>query len=77
MSIASIAMSRCISVCFPVLSKRVFDGKKNLLLVFGIWVYAAVLVIPTIFKVYGKFGYDRKRGKCAYLEDDEKVISAK
>ena len=77
MSIASIAMSRCISVCFPLFSKTILDGKKNLLLVFGIWVYAIVLVLPTIFKVYGKFGYDRKRGKCDYLEDKENVIGAK
>ena len=77
MSIGTVAMSRCISVCFPVFSKSVFEKKKNMLMVVGIWVYATILVLPTIFEWYGKFGYDKIRGKCDYLEEREYFIDAK
>ena len=77
MSIGSVAMSRCISVCFPIFSKAVFDKKKNLMMVAGIWLYATILVLPTIFEWYGKFGYNKLRGKCDYLEEKELIIDAK
>ena len=77
MSIGSVALSRCISVCFPLYSKAVFDKKKNWFMVVSIWIYASILVLPTIFEWYGKFGYDKIRGKCDYLEEKELIIDAK
>ena len=37
------------------------------MMVLGTWVYATLLVFPTLFHWYGKFGYDPELGKCDYL----------
>ena len=37
----------------------------------GIWLYAAILVLPTTFNLYGSFGYDGVVGKCDYLTNGQ------
>ena len=39
-------------------------------MVLAIWVYAFILVLPTILKGYGEFGYDHILGKCDYINPD-------
>ena len=38
----------------------------NLMVICGIWIYAFVLLIPTISGKYGSFGYNPETGKCDY-----------
>ena len=32
----------------------IFSGNKNLLIVFGLWIYSFLLVLPTILEIHGK-----------------------
>ena len=48
-----------------VASKKYF----NLLAIFAIWIYALVMVVPTMSGKYGSFGYNPESGKCDYKAD--------
>ena len=37
--------------------------RRNLGLVLLVWVYAVVLVLPSLLQLYGSFGYNRRLGK--------------
>jgi hypothetical protein len=52
------SFSRFLACSFPNLSKAVSIKNRNLIMVFGIWVYALGLVAPTNTGIYGKFGYN-------------------
>ena len=56
-------LSRCLSLCAPELSKAVTMRRRNVLLVVLIWVYAVLLVLPSLLQLYGSFGYNRRLGK--------------
>ena len=56
-------MTRCLSLCAPELSKAVTMRRRNLGLVLLVWVYAVVLVLPSLLQLYGSFGYNRRLGK--------------
>ena len=56
-------MSRCLSLCAPELSKAVTMRRRNVVLVVLIWVYAVLLVLPSLLQLYGSFGYNRRLGK--------------
>ena len=49
---------------YPELSKAVSIKHRNLITFLGIWVYALLMVIPTIMGKYGSFGYAADLGKC-------------
>ena len=68
-------LCRCLGFCFPrwngVLLRRWCYH-----LVACIWIYATIMVVPTICGWYGQFGYDMELGKCDYIrinEDSEKM----
>ena len=58
---------RCLSLSAPRISKAVSRKKRNLMMVFAIWLYALLLVLPTSLNWYGQFGYVTELGKCDYL----------
>ena len=37
--------------------------RRNLGLVLLVWVYAVLLVLPSLLQLYGSFGYNRRLGK--------------
>ena len=43
---------------------------KNFMIVIGIWVYAFMMVLPTICGFHGEFGYNEDLGKCDYIETE-------
>ena len=43
------------------------------MMVLGIWVYALMMVIPTITEKYGSFGYAADLGKCDYIISKDDV----
>ena len=67
MALGLVALSRCLSLVCPELSKAVSMKKRNLMVVVCVWVYAIILVLPTSLKMYGKFGYDPHLGKCDFI----------
>ena len=40
--------------------------RRNLGLVLLVWVYAVVLVLPSLLQLYGSFGYNRRLGKVGH-----------
>ena len=66
MSIASVAVSRCLGLCYPEVANRVF--KHIWVSILGIWTYAIVLVVPSVSGWYGTFGYDYDLGNRASNE---------
>ena len=55
---------------YPEVSKKVSIKGRNLLTVVGIWVYAFILVFPTMVGKHGSFGFDKEKGKCDFVEKD-------
>ncbi|XP_023331522.1 protein trapped in endoderm-1 isoform X2 [Eurytemora carolleeae] len=71
LSVGFVALSRCLSLQKNLLSRKFLYGTRGHLVVLSIWVYAALLVSPSFFNIYGQFGYNRKMGKCDFLELNE------
>ena len=40
--------------------------RRNLGLVLLVWVYAVLLVLPSLLQLYGSFGYNRRLGKVGH-----------
>ena len=59
-------LTRCLSLCAPELSKAVTMRRRNLGLVLLVWVYAVLLVLPSLLQLYGSFGYNRRLGKVGH-----------
>ena len=72
MSIASVAVSRCLGLCYPEVANRVF--KHIWVSILGIWTYAIVLVVPSVSGWYGTFGYDYDLGKCDMIDSESRLI---
>ena len=65
---------RCLSLTKPALSRKVSIKNRNLMMVVAGWVYAAIMVLPSLpsLELYGKFGYDKDVGRCDYMAKDGK-----
>ena len=64
---------RCVSLAMPRLSKILFKGKRSFVIVFGIWIYGALLILPSLLDVYGSYGYNPRIGKCDFLSVKSQV----
>ena len=51
MSVAMIAVSRCVSLTRPELGEKIFGGRNGKLIILAIWVYANLLILPIYTKV--------------------------
>ena len=67
MSVAMIAISRCITLTSPNFGKRLFSGYKGFYACVLIWIYANVLLSPIYAKVIGEFGWNCMYGKCDFI----------
>lgn len=75
-SIGLVALTRCISVVNPELSRRLFHGRRGVLWAFSIWLFSA-LAIGCILTASRNVtvGYDAHHGKCEFIAtDDERDI---
>ena len=61
---------RCLGLCFPKWND-VLLRRWCYHFVVCIWIYATLLIVPTICEWYGKFGYDKELGKCDYIRTNE------
>ena len=64
MSVAMIAVSRCISLVRPELAEKLFGGRNGKLIILAIWVYANLLILPIYTKVSPRVCIFRLQGKC-------------
>ena len=64
-------ITRWLNLAYPALSKEAFKRHINVLAVFGIWLYALLMVIPISFGIFGTFEYNPCSGKCDYIDRDD------
>ena len=64
MSVAMIAVSRCISLTRPELAEKLFGGCKGKLIILAIWVYANLLILPIYTKVSPGVCISVSKGMC-------------
>ena len=64
MSVAMIAVSRCISLTRPELAEKLFGGRKGKLIILAIWVYANCLILPIYTKVSPGVCISVSKGMC-------------
>ncbi|KAB0799508.1 hypothetical protein PPYR_07388 [Photinus pyralis] len=69
LSIATISINRYILIAWPNLYPKVFTKLKVSLYIGIIWAFSYGLQIPTIFGVWGVFGFDEKLGTCSICKD--------
>jgi len=70
MAVGFVALSRCLALKNRLLCKKILYGTRGYLVIGLIWVYAVIMVIPSLTEAYGQFGYNRKNGKCDFVEKD-------
>jgi len=70
MAVGFVALSRCLSMTSRKLCKFLLYGNRGFVVIFCIWLYATILVLPSSLGLYGQFGYNRKVGKCDLMLKD-------
>ena len=71
LSLAMIAICRCIFVINPNLSDRIFSKFKGKLVTICIWITSIVFISPILFSVIGEFGWDCNRARCGLIARNE------
>ena len=69
MSVAMIAVSRCLTLTKPELGQKLFSGRYGKIIIGMIWVYASILIVPMYVPAFelGSFGYNCRVGKCDFI----------
>ena len=62
---------RYLSLAHPLVSESLFKKNRNKFIVLGIWVYAFILILPSLYMK--SFGYNHQLGKCDYIHDEGQV----
>lgn len=67
---ATISVNRYILIAWPGLYPRIYTKTKVAIYIAVIWIFSYGLQIPTLFGVWGTFGYDPKLGTCSINKDE-------
>ncbi|XP_017782985.1 PREDICTED: G-protein coupled receptor moody-like isoform X2 [Nicrophorus vespilloides] len=70
LSVATISINRYILIAFPGLYPRIYTKLKVAIYIGIIWIFSYGLQIPTLFKIWGVFGFDNKLGTCSINPDE-------
>ncbi|UYV82943.1 hypothetical protein LAZ67_22001459 [Cordylochernes scorpioides] len=68
LSITAITVNRYILISHPRLYPRVYSRVNIVLMILFTWIFPVVLVFPTLFGKWGRFGYDPTILNCSILE---------
>ncbi|KAG0713415.1 G-protein coupled receptor moody [Chionoecetes opilio] len=69
LSIAAIAINRCVLIANSKLYPRVFSGPKTAGIIAGIWIFSIAIMLIPLFKVYGQFTYNDNTEECDFDDD--------
>jgi hypothetical protein len=59
-------------IYMPSLSERLFTRlKSKLIIVFFCWLVPALMLVPSLFRLYGQHGRDCRSRSCTILKDHE------
>ena len=77
MSVAMIAVSRCVNLTKPELGQKLFSGSCGKMFIALIWIYACLLVVPIFISSLelGSFGYNCRMGKCDLIPNHQGNIT--
>ncbi|XP_067011364.1 G-protein coupled receptor moody [Anabrus simplex] len=71
LSIAMITINRYIMITHHNLYNRIYKKGWIAAMIIFCWVFSYGMQLPTLFGIWGSFGYDSKLGSCSILEDSE------
>ncbi|XP_050303886.1 G-protein coupled receptor moody-like isoform X2 [Anthonomus grandis grandis] len=69
LSIASISINRYILIAWPHVYSKIYTKTTVILYISAIWIFSFGLQVPTLFGVWGMFGFDKKLGTCSIILD--------
>ncbi|XP_068218719.1 G-protein coupled receptor moody-like isoform X2 [Palaemon carinicauda] len=73
LSIAMITINRYIMIAHFSVYKLVYRKVFIAIMIAFCWVFAFVMLVPTLLKKWGRFGFDRRLQTCSIIDDDNKA----
>ncbi|XP_066974186.1 G-protein coupled receptor moody-like isoform X2 [Macrobrachium rosenbergii] len=73
LSIAMITINRYIMIAHFSVYKLVYRKVFIALMIAFCWVFAFVMLVPTLLKKWGRFGFDRRLQTCSIIDDNNKA----
>lgn len=70
LSVATISINRYILIAWPHLYPKIYTKIKVGIYIGIIWIFSYGLQLPTLFGVWGVFGFDQKLGTCSIKKDE-------
>ncbi|XP_066986729.1 protein trapped in endoderm-1-like isoform X2 [Macrobrachium rosenbergii] len=71
LSIAAIAVNRCLLIAFPRQYPKIFTTPKTIATIVMIWVVSAALMLIPLLRIYGEFTYNTKTKECDFGDSKE------
>ncbi|XP_063614547.1 protein trapped in endoderm-1-like [Penaeus indicus] len=69
LSIAAIAVNRCVLIAVPKKYPRVYTGAKTIIIIAAIWAFSIFLMLIPLLRIYGHLGYNKDTHECDFMED--------
>lgn len=71
LSIAAIAINRCVLIANPKAYPRLFSGARTAMLVAGIWLVSIAIMLIPLLGIYGAFTYNNNTEECDFDDDTD------
>ncbi|XP_066986760.1 protein trapped in endoderm-1-like [Macrobrachium rosenbergii] len=72
LSIAAIAINRCLLIAAPDKHRKIFTVPKTVAIIVMIWVVSAAVMLIPLLRVYGEFTYNNKTKECDFGDSKER-----
>ncbi|XP_018021398.1 protein trapped in endoderm-1 [Hyalella azteca] len=69
LSIAGVALNRCILIVVPYRYKKIFSPRNTIICIVAIWVVSIVIMLLPLFELYGRFAYNVDTHECDFGDD--------
>nr|QPB73592.1 GPCR8 [Penaeus japonicus] len=69
LSIAAIAVNRCILIAVPKKYPKIYTGAKTVLIITAIWVVSIFIMLIPLLEIYGHLGYNKETKECDFVGD--------
>lgn len=71
LSIAAIAINRCVLIAKPKVYPQVFTGAKTAAIIASIWLVSIAIMLLPLLKIYGEFTYNDNTEECDFDDDTD------
>ncbi|KAF2365631.1 G protein-coupled receptor rhodopsin-like [Trinorchestia longiramus] len=69
LSIAGVALNRCILIVAPYSYKKIFRPRNTIVCIVAIWVVSIIVMMIPLFEIYGRFAYNLETHECDFADD--------